>query len=468
MKKIFFVVSFLLMSSLALAAIPKYVTVQGRLTDVNDVPVPSGSYLFNFTIWNDPTAGTLIWTDQFNAPVSNGVFNIELGRNAQLNIPFDQPYFLEVRVGGNLLTPRVNFTSAAYAFTSASGGSGSAPFLGNAGDTASAPSFTWSGDTNNGMFEPTADNIGFTTAGTERMRINATGFVGIGTATPHQKLEVNGNINVSTNNMYAGRYYDTSGTTYCDPSSTSIFSQLNVTTICLSGSCTSSWPSGGGTPGGSNGQVQYNNGGAFGGAANLCYDDSTNRVGVGTCTPSARLEISGVSGTGLSFNASGDLYVNGTTSRVGLGVANPSYQLQLSTDSAAKPSTTTWTVSSDARLKTNISNFTDGLDVIMKMRPVTYSYNGLGGFVDDGKMKVGIIAQELQPVAPYMIGTYEAKLHPGDKNDTELLNYNGNALSFVTVNAIKEQQNQIDQLKAENQQLKQKIEEIEKKLDSME
>ncbi len=40
--------------------------------------------------------------------------------------------------------------------------------------------------------------------------------------------------------------------------------------------------------------------------------------------------------------------------RVGIGTNNPSFQLQLSSDSAAKPSTNTWTVSSDQRLKTNI------------------------------------------------------------------------------------------------------------------
>jgi len=39
---------------------------------------------------------------------------------------------------------------------------------------------------------------------------------------------------------------------------------------------------------------------------------------------------------------------------VGIGKTNPAYQLELSTDSAAKPSTNTWTVTSDERLKTDI------------------------------------------------------------------------------------------------------------------
>ena len=35
---------------------------------------------------------------------------------------------------------------------------------------------------------------------------------------------------------------------------------------------------------------------------------------------------------------------------VGIGTTSPSYQLQLSTDSAAKPTSNTWTIASDARI----------------------------------------------------------------------------------------------------------------------
>ena len=40
---------------------------------------------------------------------------------------------------------------------------------------------------------------------------------------------------------------------------------------------------------------------------------------------------------------------------VGIGTSSPAYKLHLSSDSAAKPSTNTWTISSDSRLKTNIT-----------------------------------------------------------------------------------------------------------------
>lgn len=56
------------------------------------------------------------------------------------------------------------------------------------------PSIYFEGNTNTGLFEAADDNIGFTIAGSEAMRIDDNSDVGIGTTSPQGKLEVTGDI----------------------------------------------------------------------------------------------------------------------------------------------------------------------------------------------------------------------------------------------------------------------------------
>ena len=150
---------------------------------------------------------------------------------------------------------------------------------------------------------------------------------------------------------------------------------------------------------------------------------------------------------GLSYNNAGQ-YMQFETStsewmrltsdgKLGIGLTTISYQLQLSTDSAAKPTTSLWTIASDKRIKENINPYKKGLQELLKINPITYDYNGLGGF-KKGKGGVGIIAQEIIDILPDSVSSIKAKLNETDKEETDILNFNGHELTYVLINAIKE------------------------------
>ena len=247
--------------------------------------------------------------------------------------------------------------------------------------------------------------------------------------------------------------------------------------------------SGGGTGclvGGYNNSVQINDGIVFGsdcdaGVTSAGSNNSKNQFlfGLGLAVPkntggdaagqsqtvvgkynydqnSAHLLFSVGYGTGpLLANRATAFLVTGN-GQVGIKKTLPSYDLHLGTNSAAKPSTNTWTISSDVRIKENIQEYTKGLSEIVQLEPKTYDYNGKAGFDSSIKGNIGIIAQDVKDVFPETISTYNAKLNEEDKEETELYNFDSHALTFALINSVKELHAEIKTLKAEIKDLKNK------------
>jgi hypothetical protein len=123
--------------------------------------------------------------------------------------------------------------------------------------------------------------------------------------------------------------------------------------------------------------------------------------------------VSGVLTTRYSLWSEDPAAVMYHAGSIGIGTTAPAYQLQLSTDSAGKPSTNTWTVVSDERIKEDIE--LANLDICyaaikniplkrFKWKDEVYSAEQVGD-----RRKLGWIAQDVEAVFPKAVRIKEFK-----------------------------------------------------------
>ena len=172
---------------------------------------------------------------------------------------------------------------------------------------------------------------------------------------------------------------------------------------------------------------------------------------VGSDTQWVATDPAFVIGNGESFsNRSTALTIlkNGNT---GIGHSFPIFKLDVNgslrtNGQAYKPGGGMWANISDRRLKQNIQPYTAGLSHLLQIRPVTYQYNALSGH-NTKEEHVGIIAQELQTIAPDMVS----------ENADGYLSVDNSAMVFMLVNAVKELNDKLEKVEMENQELKERI-----------
>ncbi len=140
-------------------------------------------------------------------------------------------------------------------------------------------------------------------------------------------------------------------------------------------------------------------GGAGAGAIERMRIRSDGFVGIGTSTPDALLSV------------------NGGADKVGGG---------------------SWATFSDRRLKDLDGDFSAGLGAIMQLHPIRYRYkdeNGMG--IHDHDQHIGFVAQEVQKVIPEAV----------TQNSKGYLLVNNDPILWTMLNAIKQQQKEIEDLR---------------------
>lgn len=252
--------------------------------------------------------------------------------------------------------------------------------------------------------------------------------IGISHATPNQKLTVNGNIGMDDAVMTAapGRVIGFPTGSIGNHGTLQIQAKSQVFSF-----------------------TAFTGGNLLLAAGDFNLSGASNSLGGEVIIRGGMNTYDGSGGGNIIFQAAGGAYtermrIEGVSGNVGIGTNAPAYQLQLSANSAAKPGSNAWTIASDAALKTNVHDYTDGLKELLAIKPVWYTYTGEANMPRE--TFVGVIAQDLKEVAPYMVKEWTFRNAPTDAGKTYLGVDNG-SMTYMMINAIKEQQQQIEEMK---------------------
>jgi len=193
----------------------------------------------------------------------------------------------------------------------------------------------------------------------------------------------------------------------------------------------------------------------LGASADLGSNDLTNATAIGAkafVTTSNSLvlgQINGMNGAtvdtnvGIGTQAPLDrLHVNGIIRVVTLGAAGSTTLCQNASSQIA-------TCSSSLRYKTEIAPFRSGLNLARRLQPITFKWK------DGGTLDLGLGAEDVERVEPLLV-TYN------QKGEVEGVKYD--RVAVVLLNAVNEQQAQIEKQHAENNSLRSQLEAQRKQL----
>ena len=285
------------------------------------------------------------------------------------------------------------------------------------------PAITTTGDTNTGIFFPAADTIAFTEGGTESMRIDSSGNVGVNNTSPAvlaSTTQIAIKANVSADSMFVAQ--NSNGLTTAkfgfqftgSVDQPVIGSQTNHPFLFLTNNTE---------------RMRIDSSGnVLVGTTN-----SSDSAGVGckiinlsTVAPSVALVGSAsTNGTGTGF----EMYSTGASA----------YRFYVGYGGTIFATSTTITAISDQRLKENIQDIDVGLDKVMALKPRKFDWKAGKG--KDKKGDRGWIAQEFEQVFPEMIDTWK---DPAPEGEEPYKSVNADLIP-VLVKAIQEMKAIIDE-----------------------
>jgi hypothetical protein len=201
----------LLSMALAHAAVPATLNYQGFLTNPTTgapLTTPGSAPLsVTFKLWDALTSGNLIYAESQLVTVANGSFNVQIGTGsvqappnlAFTGVAFDKPYWLEVTVGAEILTPRQPLASSATTLRA------------RVADSLAAVPGTGTGNTALGAGSLSVNNTGYdnTATGDSALYGNTTGYNN--TANGYGTLALNTTGNFNTASGALALYYNTTG-----------------------------------------------------------------------------------------------------------------------------------------------------------------------------------------------------------------------------------------------------------------
>jgi hypothetical protein len=107
-------------TAILFAAQPRTINYQGKLTNPSGVALHDTHTEILFSIWTAPTGGTMLWDETHDVYFNHGLFDVILGTEESFppEMDFSEPYWLQLRVDFEVLSPRQPFSAVPYAIHS--------------------------------------------------------------------------------------------------------------------------------------------------------------------------------------------------------------------------------------------------------------------------------------------------------------------------------------------------------------